>query len=191
VRWDRLFEDLEAQLEAERRLDLELEVADRTRRDRATRGLQDRLVDLLGCDVDARVAGGARASGVVAQVGQDWLLLEPPAAATAVAATSLVPFHALRVLTPAGSGRRGAVDGASRVSRRFGLGHALRGLSRDRVAVRVLDVDGQVLTGTIDGVGADLVELSEHPLDVPRRREHVVAVRWVPFAALAVVTRGG
>jgi len=190
VRWDRLFEDLEAQLEAERRLDLELEVADRTRRDRATRGLQDRLVDLLGCDVDVRVAGGARASGVVAQVGQDWLLIEPPAAATAVAATSLVPFHALRVLTPAGSGRRGAVDGASRVSRRFGLGHALRGLSRDRVAVRVLDVDGQVLTGTIDGVGADLVELSEHPLDVPRRREHVVAVRWVPFAALAVVTRG-
>ncbi|MGZ4635535.1 hypothetical protein [Oryzihumus sp.] len=190
MRWDRLFEDFEAQLEAERRLDLELEVADRTRRERATRGLQGRLVDLLGCDVDARVAGGARASGVVVQVGQDWVILEAPAAATAVAVASLVPFHALRVLTPGGSGRRGPADGAPQVSRRFGLGHALRGLSRDRVAVRLQDIDGRVLTGTIDGVGADLVELSEHPLDVPRRREHVVAVRWVPFAALAMVTRG-
>lgn len=191
MRWDRLFEDLEARLEAERRLDLELEVADRTRRDRATRGLQDRLVDLLGRDVDVRVAGGARASGVVAEVGQDWLLLERPAAATAVAATSLLPFHALRVLTPGGCGGRAPADEVPHVSRRFGLGHALRGLSRDRVAVRLQDVDGQVLTGTIDGVGADLVELSEHPLDVPRRREHVVAVRWVPFTALALVTRGG
>ena len=191
MRWDRLFDDLEAQLEAERRLDLELEVADRTRRDRATRGLQDRLVDLLGCELDVRVAGGARASGVVAQVGQDWLLLERPGAATAVAATSLLPFHAVRVLTPGGCGRRGPADGAQHVSRRFGLGHALRGLSRDRLAVRLQDVDGEVLTGTIDGVGADLVEVSEHPLDVPRRREHVVAVRWVPYTALALVTRGG
>ena len=57
--------------------------------------------------------------------------------------------------------------------------------------MRVQDVDGQLLTGTIDGMGSDLVELSEHPLDVPRRRGHVVGVRWVPFAALEVVTRGG
>ena len=166
-------------------------MADRTRRDRATRGLQGRLLDLLGCEVDARVAGGGRLSGAVAQVGQDWLLLDRPAGATAVTATSLVPFQALRMVTPGGRGPRGSADEGPHVSRRFGLGHALRGLSRDRAPVRVQDVDGQLLTGTIDGVGSDLVELSEHPLDVPRRRGHVVGVRWVPFAALEVVTRGG
>ena len=43
MRWERLFGDLEGQWEAEARRDLDQEVADRTRRERATVGLFERL----------------------------------------------------------------------------------------------------------------------------------------------------
>src|SRR6478735_7178655 len=43
MRWDALFEDLEQQWDAQARRDLDGEVADRTRRERAAIGLQDRL----------------------------------------------------------------------------------------------------------------------------------------------------
>jgi hypothetical protein len=75
------------------------------------------------------------------------------------------------------------------VGKGFGLGAALRALSRDRAVVDVVDVDGTVTTGTIDAVGQDLVEVAEHAADVPRRAKNVVAVRAVPFPALAAVRR--
>ena len=47
MRWDQLFGDLEGQLAHEQRRDLDLEVADRTRRERALIGLHERLLATL------------------------------------------------------------------------------------------------------------------------------------------------
>jgi hypothetical protein len=44
MRWDRLFDDLQAQLDADGQRELGLEVSDRTRRERAQVGLHERLV---------------------------------------------------------------------------------------------------------------------------------------------------
>jgi hypothetical protein len=44
-----------------------------------------------------------------------------------------------------------------------------------------------VLVGTIDAVGADHLDLAEHPEGVPRRRGNVTAMTTVPFQALVLV----
>ncbi|MEO7058282.1 MAG: hypothetical protein ABI083_01040 [Lapillicoccus sp.] len=181
MRWDELFDDLESRLAEEDRRDLEAEVADRTRRERALLGLQDRFTACQsGAPVEVRVAGAGLVAGPVVGVGPDWVLVaerpEHPA---------LVAYAAIRVVSGA-SGRAGHIGA---VAKAFGLGAALRAVSRDRAVVEVVDLDGVVLTGTIDGVGSDLIDVAEHPVDVPRRREHVQAVRSIPFSALAVVRR--
>jgi hypothetical protein len=44
-----------------------------------------------------------------------------------------------------------------------------------------------MLAGTLDRVGADYVELAEHPADLPRRAEAVQGVRAVVISGIAVV----
>lgn len=181
MRWDELFDDLEARLVEEGRRDLEAEVADRTRRERALLGLQDRFTACHpGDEVSVRVAGVGNVVGRVTGVGADWVLLaERPQHPV------LIAFIAIRTIT--GASFRSEQVGA--VAKAFGLGSALRAVSRDRAVVEVVDLEGLSMTGTIDVVGRDLVDLAEHPSDLPRRPEHVVAIRSIPFAAMAVVRR--
>lgn len=176
MRWDELFGDLESQWQAQVRRDLDGEVADRTRRERATIALADRLAAHHGRVVGVALVDGTLLEGQVREVGQGWLLL------SAVTGSCLIPGAAVAAIT--GLGRRAGVPGPGRS---FGFGYALRGLSRDRAAVTVLDVSGGVSTGTIDAVGRDFLELSEHPADLPRRRENVTGTRVVPFAAVVLV----
>ncbi len=62
MRWDQLFADLEAQWEAEARRDLDSEVADRTRRERATIGVYERLAVSVGAEVRLLLRSGRRSA---------------------------------------------------------------------------------------------------------------------------------
>ncbi len=53
----------------------------------------------------------------------------------------------------------------------------------------VLD-DGSALSGTVDRVGADYLDLAEHPVDEPRRAEAVQAVQAVVIEAVVLVRSG-
>jgi prophage tail gpP-like protein len=75
------------------------------------------------------------------------------------------------------------------VAKRFGLGAALRAASRDRAVVELADVDGRLVTGTIDVVGADHLELAEHAADEARRSANVTGRLIVPFWSLGSVRR--
>jgi hypothetical protein len=183
MRWDRLFDDLQAQLDATGQRELELEVSDRTRRERALVGLHERFIAHAGLAVELRLTAGVRVSGTVADAGTDWLLVHERGERG-----SLVPFGA--IVAVSGLGARAAAGPAVVAAKRFGLGYALRGLSRDRSVVSLSDIGGSVTTGTVDAVGADALELSEHPADLPRRAENIVARRVVPFTAIVVVRHG-
>lgn len=192
MRWDRLFDDLQAQMDADGQRELELEVSDRTRRERAQVGLHERLIAHRGLDVDLRLAVGVRVSGKVVDAGSDWLLVDDHSGGLGQGGHgdrgSLVPFGA--IVTINGLGVRAAGGPGVATAKRFGLGYALRGLSRDRSVVSVTDIGGSVTTGTIDAVGADALDLSEHSPDVARRAENIVARRVIPFTAIVVVRHG-
>ncbi len=192
MRWERLFDDLEAQLGADDVRELSAEVADRTRRERAQLGLFERLTAVLdGPVLELRVAGVGLVRGVVTGCGPEWVLVDQrgdqPLSVVRDGAPDrpvLVAVAAVRAV----SGLSGAAPSGA-VARGFGLGAALRAVSRDRAVVDVVDVDGTLVTGTLDAVGQDLVEVAEHPGDLPRRSENVVRVVAVPFTALAAVRR--
>lgn len=184
MRWERLFEELDARFDAEATLERDAEIADRTRRERAQIALYSRLLaNVGGGTISLRLPGdqGPRVIvGTPTDVGPDWILLVDPAHQSV-----LVPLAALRSIT----GLRPGAQEASLVGRRFTLGAALRGISRDRAVVDVVDVEGQLLTGTIDAVGADHLDVAEHAPDEPRRARHVVRTHVMPIAALGSVRR--
>ena len=177
MRWDRLFDDLEAQFGAEERRERDSEVADRTRRERAGVELGARFAAAVGASLRLHVATGEHVTGELVDVGEDWLLVRLDNGRDAVvpvaAVTSVVG------LPPKAS--------AERTARRFALGYALRGLARDRASVAITDTSGQVVTGTIDVVGADFLDLAEHVLGESRRPENVRGRRTMPFRAVVLV----
>lgn len=183
MRWERLFADLEAQLDAAEQADLDAEVADRTRREAARVRLADRLRAARGHPVGCHVLGAGTVAGAILGVGPDWVLLaEPPGR------ESLVPLGVL--LGVSGLGTAAAAPGREGVvAARLGLGAALRGVARDRSPVAVTLVDGTTVSGTVDRVGADHFDLAQHAAGEPRRRADVSGVRAVPVPALAVLRR--
>ncbi|MCU1606850.1 MAG: uncharacterized protein JWP46_3315 [Modestobacter sp.] len=180
MRWEQLFADLEAQFVAQDTAD---GAGDRASRERAEYGrlrLADRLRGARGWPVTLTCRGVGEVTGRLVDVGVDWLLLvDAQQRDVLVAMATVRAVGGLGVETAAGE--LGAVE------RALDLRRALRGLARDRATVQCLLDDGSTLSGTVDRVGADFVELAEHPLDEPRRRGSVTGVRAVVLAAVAVV----
>lgn len=177
MRWEGLFEDLDGQWAAEERRERDAEIADRTRAERARIALAERYAATKGGRISLRVVTGAMIDGRLVDLGADWVLLRDAAGHEILVATAAVV---------AVTGLSGRSD-PSVTARRFALGYALRALSRDRAAVIVSDTGGGRVTGTVDAVGQDWCELSEHPLDEPRRAGTVRAKRVIPSAAIVSV----
>jgi hypothetical protein len=181
MRWQQLFADLQAQFDEEAAAAERSGFASRARHEMGAVRLTDRLRGALGLPVVLGCGAAGQVAGVLVDVGVDWLLTEDERGRQ-----DLVAARALRTVT--GLGRRTAAsEPAGAVAQRFDLRRALRALARDRSAVQVVLDDGAVLGGTLDRVGADYVELAEHPADAPRRAEAVQGVRAIVIGAVAIV----
>ena len=181
MRWDRLFDDVEGQLEAAQRAELAGEVADRTRREVARLRLVDRLRANLGAELTLTVAGSGALAGRLARVGPDWLLLLPPSGPPALVVRDAVQAVAGLPLAAVEPGSEGPVLS------RLDLGHALRAVARDRSPVSVLLRHGGRLDGTVDRVGADFIDVAVHPAGEPRRDPAVRAVSCVALSGLSMI----
>ena len=176
MRWERLFEDLEAQLEAAENEELAAEVADRSRREVARLRLVDRLRGSVGATTILSLQG-LRVRGTIGRVGPDWVLLDD------AGADFLVPLAAVVLVEGLGPGS--AEPGSEgEVTARLGLAYALRAIAGDRAEVRVFLADGSQRTGRIGRVGADHLELVEHD---PGEPSLVRGTATVPFQGLTAV----
>lgn len=190
VRWDRFFDDLEAQFasewEAERAaLDTE---AERLRLSRVP--LRDRLAALqgrerTGSSPSFEFSDGAVLAAEVSGVGADWVALDPSesragavlAPLASIAAIGAAHADLLRSARP--------LEERSSLTDRMTLGFVLRDLVRRRAAVAVHLATGRGLTGTIDRAGADHLDLALHEPGTPRRASDVIGYRLVRFASIA------
>lgn len=173
MRWDALFGDLELQLEAARAQSQTRDVADLTRAERASIRLRDRLRAATGSDVRISLRSGS-VVGTLRDVGSGWVLVHDTR-------ERLIPLAAITSI--GGLGAASAPEPGV-VVRRLGLGHALRAIARDRSVVQMTAGAGQ-LTGRIDAVGADHVDLAlVHPDSARPTGELAV----LPFDALDLVS---
>jgi hypothetical protein len=180
VRWQQLFADLEARFEAEQEAAERAETSSRARYELGSLRFVDRLGGAVGSPVVLLCRGAGQVSGTLSEVGSDWLLLDD------AGRELLVARSAVRAV--GGLGRRtAAAEDTGPVAGRLDLRRALRGLARDRATVQIVLDEGTSLHGTIDRVGADYVELAEHPTDLHRRAGAVQGVRTVVIDAVAVV----
>jgi hypothetical protein len=184
MRWEALFADLEARAEALAVADRAAEADERARIELASVRWRQRLHAGLAAGAQLRLAGGLVLAGRIDRVGPDWLLLSEDGGREAIVALAAV-------CAVTGLPRYAAPDTASAVDSRLTLRSALRRVARDRAAVRIhiADTAAGVLSGTVDRVGADFVELAEHAAGELRRPGQVRAVVLVPLSALAAVRR--
>lgn len=182
MRWDALFEDMEAQLASVDRLDLESEIAERSRADVAGIELADRLRGSLGLRVAVHLASGAAFEGTLSHVGGESLLLNDQYHQV------LIPFAAASRYQGLG---RLAVSEPSSVRRKLGLASALRALARDRADVTVVLVGATAeaarLSGVIDRVGRDYLDLAVTRPGEARRVANVSQIASVPFSSLGAL----
>jgi hypothetical protein len=129
---------------------------------------------LLHC----RDVGGLE--GVLTDVGVDWLLLVQRGQDV------LVAWRAVQAVTDIGRDSAPPSDPGP-VRSRLDLRWALRAVARDRSPVRLVLEGGQELTGTIDRVGADFVDLAEHAPDEHRRAGAVWRMQAVLIDAIVLV----
>ena len=194
MRWDRLFDDLEGQLEQElgaEERDLRAE-EERLRLGRLA--LRDRLLALHENGAGA-VAVALRDGDQLAlrttDFGRDWFAAEVVddrhrrtqciVALSGVVALVLTAAQVEPSLAPVES-----EAGQHSLSARLTLPFVLRDLCRRRAAVDVRTVGGDI-HGTVDRVGRDHFDLAVHEAGRPRRQSEVTQHRVVPLDQLLLV----
>lgn len=185
MRWSELFDDLEAQLVAQETAELQGEVAEHTRAAAGQVLLHERLLADVGRPIHLALRGGTLIGGTLTELARDWLVVHEQLPAV----DREVLVVTTSVLSVSGLSGRSDAGRPARTRRSLDLRQALRALSRDRAVVRVRDIQGGVTAGTIDRVGADHLDLSTHPDDLPRRSRDVRSVLTIPYASVVSVSR--
>lgn len=188
MRWEQLFADLDARFDELADAELLAELADRQRVAVGAVLLTARLGGAVSRPIRLRTTSAGAVTGTLRQVGPDWVLVqEAPGREALVNLGAVTVVEGLTTATgrpPAG------------IALRLNLRHMLRGIARDRSPV-VVSVPGSSTTeggargtdisGTIDRLGADFVEVAVHAPWEARRAASVRSVVAIPLASVVVV----
>ena len=190
MRWDNLFDDLEGQLEHElnaEEIDLRAE-EERLRLGRLS--LRDRLTSLAGAGMLRIIlASGETIALRPTTFGRDWLAADLLGAPT-LGAQCVLPLSAIAGVIVSAEEIPASLtaesDRTARLVDRIGLSFVLRDLCRRRASLELRTRTG-LLTGTIDRVGRDHIDLAVHAAGTLRRPAEVVQYRIVPLAEIQMV----
>jgi hypothetical protein len=194
MRWDSLFDDLESQLEHElgaEEVDL---VAEEERLRLGRLALRDRFRAMLdtGRPLRLTLADGSRLTISLGAVGRDWIAGEHPSEGL-TAPSCIVPIGAIVACFPdaaqtaaSTAPSEGAGSAVGSLASRLGLGFVLRDLCRRRASVQIT-TRLEPLTGTIDRVARDHLDLAEHEAGVARRDRAVRALRILPMSEVLLI----
>lgn len=177
MRWERLFDDLEAQVAAAEAVEWHEEVSERTRYEQGRLTLRDRLRAALGADLALGV-GPLVVCGRLLRVAADALLVED------LRGQVVVPLAAVDWVRGLQRAASPDPEGPPRLS--LTLRAVLRDLARDRMSVSVTIGSADVpVRGRVQAVGADAFDLLEldptdpHDVDHRAHRSRLVAVAAV------------
>jgi hypothetical protein len=188
VRWEELFDDLESRFEELADAELLAELADRARVAAGAIPLVARMAGAVGARIRLVLTSGGVFEGELRRSGPDWALIAAAPGREMLVNLAAVSY-AEGLLVRTGAEPSG-------IARRLDLRHMLRGVVRDRAPVSLLvpgapstesGAIGTELTGTLDRVGADFVELARHAPWEPRRAGAVLRIATIPIRSVVAV----
>jgi len=196
MRWDKLFDDLLAQLDREQAAEFADERRD-TVRAAVGNVSQSELLRELSQRVDGVVVIGTPAcklSVTIDSVGADWVAVtETHGGTTRGAGTHVIPTAAISTLAlVTGSSlssvirRDPCTEAKPRLIDRVRFDVVLRDLARRRRWVDIVTLEG-ALAGTLDAVGRDWCEVARHSRDVPRRQSAIEGSVVIAFSSILSV----
>jgi len=122
MRWEQLFDDLEARFDDLADAEMMAELADRQRVAAGAISMVERIAGAIGRPIRFRTTAGLTVTGNLQKVGPDWVLVhEAPGRETVVALAATTMIEGLSAAT--GPALKG-------VELRLNLRHAMRGLAR-------------------------------------------------------------
>ncbi|GAA2456446.1 hypothetical protein [Agromyces soli] len=190
MRFERLIDDLSAQMEHEQREEersLALE-EERHRLGRLSVRERARALHELGRPLRCELVDGRAMTLALESFGRDWLAAraQPP-----VGGLLIVRIPAIEAIVGDREELQASLapvpESPTALAARIGFGFVLRDLARRRAAVLVRGVSGASWQGTIDRVGGDHLELALHPAGTPRREAEVRGYRLVPFERISTI----
>lgn len=177
ARFDNLLAGILAEAEAADAAAMDVDIAEVERAVRAESRLLDRLRAQRRVALD--IVGMGALIGDVAVVGRDVVVLAADDGDWAV------PIWGIAAVIDLAPG----VLMAQRPSERLGLTAIARSWARQRCSVRVMRLNAVPLDGTLDGVGADHLDLAEHDPGEPRRADSVRRLATIPLGSVAAIRR--
>src|SRR5690625_1171269 len=149
MRWDDLFTDLQAQLQAAADVEAHLEVVELAEAEIARTTMADRWRARRGQTLHVRLRDGSDRDGTVVDAAQEWFVLARGSRRV------LVPAAAVVLARPLGP----SAPPPTRVERSLRLGHVLRAMAHEHLDVLVATLAG-TYRGRLVRVGADHLDLA-------------------------------
>ncbi|AYG04308.1 hypothetical protein [Gryllotalpicola protaetiae] len=194
MRFDLLFDDLEAQLEAQLVTENTQQRGEEERLRAARTSLRERLAALVATgerSIRLRLLDGSAVDLTLATVGRDWLAAELAGGSECVVplgAIASVSLSAAQLQASRGRMPEQKPGAAEALTGKIGIGVVLRDLARRRVPVDVADrAQPAPVHGTIDRVGADHLDLAVHERGAVRRESSVLERRVVALGAITML----